>query len=64
MNGFVDSITPPPIDGQETTEEHPATDAHKLPQDGPSRNDLFDNSEPLALTHQDLNLSKRRHGGR
>ncbi|KAH9971252.1 hypothetical protein BGW80DRAFT_1516824 [Lactifluus volemus] len=35
-----------------------ATDANKLPRDGPSRNDLFDNSKPLVLTHQDLNLSK------
>jgi Phosphotransferase enzyme family len=33
-----------------------AMDADKLPQDDPSRNDLFDNSEPLVLTHQDLNL--------
>ena len=33
-----------------------AMDANKLPQDDPSRNDLFDNSEPLVLTHQDLNL--------
>ncbi|KAH9972523.1 kinase-like domain-containing protein [Russula compacta] len=33
-----------------------AMDAKKLPQDDPSRNDLFDNSEPLVLTHQDLNL--------
>jgi aminoglycoside phosphotransferase len=33
-----------------------AMDAKKLPQDDPSRNDFFDNSEPLVLTHQDLNL--------
>jgi len=33
-----------------------AMDARKLPRDDPSRNDLFDNSEPLVLTHQDLNL--------
>ena len=33
-----------------------AMDCKKLPRDEPSRNDLFDNSEPLVLTHQDLNL--------
>ena len=33
-----------------------AMDAKNLPRDDPSRNDLFDNSEPLVLTHQDLNL--------
>jgi hypothetical protein len=33
-----------------------AMDAEKLPRDDPSRNDLFDDSEPLVLTHQDLNL--------
>ena len=33
-----------------------AMDAKKVPQDDPSRNDLFDDSEPLVLTHQDLNL--------
>jgi len=33
-----------------------AMDFLKLPRDDPSRNDLFDNSEPLVLTHQDLNL--------
>ena len=33
-----------------------AMDAKEVPQDDPSRNDLFDNSEPLVLTHQDLNL--------
>jgi Phosphotransferase enzyme family len=33
-----------------------AMDAQKLPEDDPSRKDLFDNSEPLVLTHQDLNL--------
>jgi thiamine kinase-like enzyme len=33
-----------------------AMDARKLPRDDPSRNDLFDDSEPLVLTHQDLNL--------
>jgi thiamine kinase-like enzyme len=33
-----------------------AMDANKLPRYHPSRNDLFDNSEPLVLTHQDLNL--------
>jgi len=33
-----------------------AMDCLKLPRDDPSRNDLFDNSEPLVLTHQDLNL--------
>ena len=33
-----------------------AMDAKKLPRDDPSRNDLFDNSEPLVLTHQGLNL--------
>ncbi|KAF8156666.1 kinase-like domain-containing protein [Crassisporium funariophilum] len=31
-------------------------DKKKVPRDDPSRNDLFDNSEPLVLTHQDLNL--------
>ncbi|KAF8165475.1 kinase-like domain-containing protein [Crassisporium funariophilum] len=35
-----------------------AMDAKKLPRDDPSRNELFDNSEPLVLTHQNLN---RRH---
>ena len=34
---------------------HAAMDANKLPRDDPSRKDLFDNSEPLVLTHQDLN---------
>jgi len=33
-----------------------AMNCKKLPPDDPSRNDLFDNSEPLVLTHQDLNL--------
>ena len=33
-----------------------AMDAEKLSRDDPSRNDLFDDSEPLVLTHQDLNL--------
>ncbi|EDR10784.1 uncharacterized protein LACBIDRAFT_293285 [Laccaria bicolor S238N-H82] len=33
-----------------------AMNAEKLPRDDPSRDDLFDNSEPLVLTHQDLNL--------
>jgi len=33
-----------------------AMNCKKLPRDDPSRNDLFDNSEPLVLTHQDLNL--------
>jgi hypothetical protein len=33
-----------------------AIDANKLPRDDPSRNDLSDNSEPLVLTLQDLNL--------
>jgi aminoglycoside phosphotransferase len=33
-----------------------AMDAKKLPRGDPSRKDLFDNSEPLVLTHQDLNL--------
>ena len=33
-----------------------AMDCKKLPRDDPSRTDLFDNSEPLVLTHQDLNL--------
>ena len=33
-----------------------AMDAKKVPQDDPCRNDLFDDSEPLVLTHQDLNL--------
>ncbi|KAG6898633.1 hypothetical protein C0993_005492 [Termitomyces sp. T159_Od127] len=28
----------------------------KLPHDDPSRNESFDDSEPLVLTHQDLNL--------
>jgi thiamine kinase-like enzyme len=28
----------------------------KFPRDDFSRNDLFDNSQPLVLTHQDLNL--------
>ena len=31
-----------------------AMNCKKLPRDDPSRNDLFDNSEPLVLTHQDL----------
>ncbi|KAJ3575355.1 hypothetical protein NP233_g1162 [Leucocoprinus birnbaumii] len=33
-----------------------AMDIRKLSQDDPARKDLFDNSEPLVLTHQDLNL--------
>ena len=33
-----------------------AFNAQKLPQDNPWRNVSFDNSEPLVLTHQDLNL--------
>jgi len=33
-----------------------ALNCKKLPRDDPSRNDLFDDSEPLVLTHQDLNL--------
>ena len=33
-----------------------AMNCMKLPRDDPSRDDLFDNSEPLVLTHQDLNL--------
>jgi len=33
-----------------------AMDNEKLRRDEPSRNDLFDDSEPLVLTHQDLNL--------
>ncbi|KAJ3563800.1 hypothetical protein NP233_g8703 [Leucocoprinus birnbaumii] len=33
-----------------------AMDIKKLPQNDPSRNDLFDNTRPLVLTHQDLNL--------
>ncbi|KAJ3563801.1 hypothetical protein NP233_g8702 [Leucocoprinus birnbaumii] len=33
-----------------------AMDIEKLPQDDPSRNDLFDDSRPLVMTHQDLNL--------
>jgi len=33
-----------------------AMNGKKLPRDDPSRNDLFDDSEPLVLTHQDLNL--------
>ena len=33
-----------------------AMNCKKLPRDDPSRNDLFDNSEPLVLTHRDLNL--------
>ena len=34
---------------------HMAMDYKKLPRDDPLRDDLFDNSEPLVLTHQDLN---------
>jgi len=33
-----------------------AMDAKKVPQDDLSRIDLFDDSEPLVLTHQDLTL--------
>jgi hypothetical protein len=33
-----------------------AKDANNLPRDHLSRDDLFDNSEPLILTHHDLNL--------
>ncbi len=31
-------------------------DARSVPQDNPARKDLFDDSEPLVLTHQDINL--------
>ncbi|TFK94596.1 hypothetical protein K466DRAFT_476140 [Polyporus arcularius HHB13444] len=33
-----------------------ALDSRNVPQDDPARKDLFDDSEPLVLTHQDLNL--------
>ena len=33
-----------------------AMDVKGTPRDDASRNELFDNSEPLVLTHQDLNL--------
>jgi hypothetical protein len=33
-----------------------ALDCMKVPRGDPWRNDLFDNSKPLVLTHQDLNL--------
>jgi len=33
-----------------------AMEAKKVPQDDLSRIDLFDDSEPLVLTHQDLTL--------
>ena len=33
-----------------------ALDAEGVPQDDPARKDVFDDSEPLVLTHQDLNL--------
>ncbi|KAJ3575736.1 hypothetical protein NP233_g909 [Leucocoprinus birnbaumii] len=33
-----------------------AMDIEGLSQDDPSRNDLFDDSRPLVMTHQDLNL--------
>ncbi|RDX45488.1 hypothetical protein OH76DRAFT_1457641 [Lentinus brumalis] len=31
-------------------------DVRSVPQDDPARKDLFDDSEPLVLTHQDINL--------
>lgn len=38
-------------------ERHRMTlDARSVPPDDPARDDLFDNSGPLVLTHQDLNL--------
>ncbi len=33
-----------------------ALDARNVAQDDPARKDLFDDSEPLVLTHQDINL--------
>ncbi|KAI8968763.1 kinase-like domain-containing protein [Trametes punicea] len=35
---------------------HMALDIRNVPKDDPSRRDLFDDSHPLVLTHQDLNL--------
>ncbi|TFY52731.1 hypothetical protein EVG20_g10426 [Dentipellis fragilis] len=33
-----------------------ALEKKKVPEDDPSRKELFDDSEPLVLTHQDINL--------
>ncbi|KAI0366760.1 hypothetical protein BV20DRAFT_971496 [Pilatotrama ljubarskyi] len=35
---------------------HMALDDEDVPHDDPARKDLFEDSEPLVLTHQDLNL--------
>jgi len=46
----------PPIFGQVQSQRGPFASYAEVPEDHLSKKELFDDSTPLVLTHQDLNL--------